>query len=156
MDSTATQLIKTEYRAFAMKAFKTLNHGRSLGHDRYLELLADRLASVATGELKRLVISLPPRHAKTFMGSICFVPWILAHDPAAKILLLSYGQDLADKIAYAIREIMRSSWYHQAFRTRIAADRAKVSDFMTTAGWRRSVDFDRGRRHRNRRRLHHH
>lgn len=48
--------------------------------------------------------------------------------------MLSYGQDLADKIAYAIREIMRSSWYHQAFRTRIAVDRGKIDDFATTAG----------------------
>jgi hypothetical protein len=41
---------------------------------------------------------MPPRHGKTFMGSICLSAWILAHDASAKILVLSYGQDLADKI----------------------------------------------------------
>ncbi|MGA9209496.1 MAG: hypothetical protein WB347_16965, partial [Terriglobales bacterium] len=95
MEATAKRLFQTNYLAFAMKAFKTLNHGRSLGRDRYLELLADHLECVASGELKRLVVGLPPRHCKTFMGSICLAAWILAHDPSAKILLLSYGQDLA-------------------------------------------------------------
>jgi predicted phage terminase large subunit-like protein len=107
--------------------------------------LADRLARVATGELKRLVVSLPPRHGKTFMGSICLAAWILAHNPSAKILLLSYGQDLADKIARSIRNMLKSDWYRQAFRTRIAADRAKVDDFATTAGGGvRSISIEGG------------
>jgi predicted phage terminase large subunit-like protein len=146
MDKTTTSLIKTEFLAFAMKAFTTVN-GRSLGSDPdpYLRLLAERLARVASGELRRLVVSLPPRHAKTFMGSICLSGWILAHKPSARILLLSYGQDLADKIAFSIRKIMRSDWYRHAFRTRIEHDRAKVSDFVTLRGGGvRSLSIDGG------------
>ena len=77
---------------------------------------------------------MPPRHGKTFMASICLSAWILAHDASAKILVLSYGQDLADKIAYAIRAILRSDWFREAFDTRLAKDRAKVMDFVTTDG----------------------
>jgi predicted phage terminase large subunit-like protein len=134
MDYTTTYLVQTEFMAFAMKAFMALNTGRRLELYPYLKLLGDRLVRVATGETKRLVVSLPPRHGKTFLGSICLSAWILAHNPSAKILILSYGQDLADKIAYAVREIMRSDWYRQAFQTSIARNRAKVMDFMTTAG----------------------
>ena len=54
-----------------MKAFATLNKGRSLGNDKYLKFLAQELTRVAAGETKRLVVSMPPRHCKTFMGSIC-------------------------------------------------------------------------------------
>src|SRR5262249_38925791 len=56
------------------------------------------------------------------------------HNPSAKILVLAYGQDLADKIAYAIRAILQSDWFKQAFRTRLSKDRAKLMDFVTTAG----------------------
>ena len=98
MDTDTKVLVQSNFLAFAMKAFASLNHGQSLEREPYLDLLADRLARVATGELKRLVVSLPPRHCKTFMGSICLAAWILAHDPSAKILLLSLwpgpgGQD---------------------------------------------------------------
>jgi hypothetical protein len=106
MDSKTEKLIKAEFLAFAMKAFASLNKGKSLGNDLYLKLLAERLTRVAARKTKRLVVSLPPRHFKTFMGSICLPAWILAHNPSAKIIILTYGQDLADKIAYAVRDIL--------------------------------------------------
>jgi predicted phage terminase large subunit-like protein len=134
MDNDTKKLVQTEFLAFAMKAFATLNKGRRFGNDKYLKLLAQTLTRVATGEAKRLVVSMPPRHGKTFMGSICLSAWILAHDPSAKILVLSYGQDLADKIAYTIRAILQSDWFKQAFRTRLAKNRTKVMDFLTTDG----------------------
>jgi hypothetical protein len=108
MDNETKELIRTEFLAFVMKAHATLKKGRRLANDKYLKLLAQRLTRVATGETKRLVITMPPRHGKTFMGSICLSAWILAHDASAKILVLSYGQDLADRIAYDIRDILRS------------------------------------------------
>ena len=79
MDRTTAKLIKTEFLAFAMKAFASLNKGKgkSLGNDRYLKLLAKHLTRVAAKKTKRLVVSLPPRHCKTFMGSICLPAWIL-------------------------------------------------------------------------------
>jgi predicted phage terminase large subunit-like protein len=134
MDSNTEKLIKTEFLAFAMKAFASLNKGKTLGNDPYLKLLAERLTRVAATKTKRLVVSLPPRHSKTFMGSICLPAWILAYRPSAKIIILTYGQDLADKNAYAIRGILRSEWFKQAFQTRIKKDRAKLADFVTTDG----------------------
>jgi predicted phage terminase large subunit-like protein len=132
MDSQTKILIQTKFLAFAMKAFAELNKGRNLGQDKYLKYLAEALTNVAAGKTKRLVISMPPRHGKTFMGSICLSAWILAHNPSAKILVLSYGQALADKIAYGIRAIMQSDWFQQGFRTRLA--KTKVTDFVTTDG----------------------
>jgi predicted phage terminase large subunit-like protein len=134
MNIDTKKLVQTEFLAFAMKAFAGLNKGRSLGKDKYLKLLAQTLTRVATGETKRLVVNMPPRHFKTFMGSICLPAWTLAHNPSAKIIILTYGQDLADKIAYAVRDTLRSEWYLQAFRTRLRKDRAKLMDFITTDG----------------------
>jgi predicted phage terminase large subunit-like protein len=134
MNSQTKKLIQTEFLAFAMKAFATLSKGRSLGNNKYLKLLAQELTRVAAGETKRLVVNMPPRHCKTFMGSICLPAWILAHNPSAKIVILTYGQDLADKTAYAVRDILRSEWYQQVFHTRVKGDRAKLMDFVTTDG----------------------
>src|SRR5258708_22115802 len=134
MDIKTKELVQTKFLAFAMKGFAVLNKGRKLGNDKYLKLLAQTLTRVANGETKRLVINMPPRHFKTFMGSICLPAWILAHNPPAKIIILAYGQDLAEKSAHAVRDILRSEWYQQAFQTRIKKDRARLNDFVTTAG----------------------
>ncbi len=134
MDSATKKLVQSEFVAFAMKAFAVLNKRRRLGNDKYLKLVAEVLTDVAAGKTKRLVVSMPPRHGKTLMASICLSAWILAHNSSAKIIVLSYGQDLADKIAYDIRSILKSDWFRQAFHTRLAKDRAKVMDFVTTDG----------------------
>ena len=77
----------------------------------YSEPIIRNLQGVADGKIKRLVISIPPWHLKTFLGSICLPSWILAHNPSAQILLISYGQEPADKIAYSIRAILQSEWF---------------------------------------------
>jgi predicted phage terminase large subunit-like protein len=88
-------------------------------------------------------VALPPRHLKTFLASVCLAAWILAHDPSARILIVSYGQELADKIAYDIRTILQSEWFRRLFRTRI--NRAKLNDLVTTdGGGVRSVSVEGG------------
>jgi hypothetical protein len=55
-----------------------------------------KLAAVREGNIRRLIINLPPRHLKSLLASIAFPAWCLGHDPSAQILSVSYGQDLAD------------------------------------------------------------
>ena len=138
-------LLRSNLLAFAMKAHKEMN-AQSMPDDPYLQLLADRLAGVVTGKTKRLIVNLPPRHFKTWIGSVCLSAWILGRDPSAKILIVSYGQELADKIAHTIRGIMRSEWYRELFKkTRLAKSRSKLVDFVTTAGGGvRSVSIEGG------------
>jgi predicted phage terminase large subunit-like protein len=145
MTTEMDNMICKSFLAFAMKAHAQSYHGAQLNPDSYVKYVSAQLERVARGETKRLVIALPPRHAKTFLGSICLAAWILAHNPGTKILILSYGQDLADKIAYSIRAILKSAWFLRLFKTRIAKDRAKVKDFITTAGGGvRSISIDGG------------
>lgn len=138
-------LLKSKFLAFALKAFATLNRGKKIIVHPFVKLLAEELELVADGTTKRLVITVPPRHLKTFLASICLAAWILAHQPSAKILLLSYGQELADKIAFGIRSILLSGWFLKIFKTRIAKDRHRLMDFVTTAGGGvRSVSIEGG------------
>ena len=79
-------------------------------------------------------MSLPPRHLKTFTCSVCLPAYILGRQPAAKVLVITYGENLAADIAHGIRELLRTQWFKAAFSTRLAADRNRVTDFATTAG----------------------
>jgi predicted phage terminase large subunit-like protein len=118
--------------AFSVKAFTAMN-SNDMPNDRYLELLADRLARVAVRKTKRLIVNLPPRHFKTWIGSVCLSAWILGRDPSAKILIVTYGQELADRIAHGIRTIMRSDWYNELFK-KTKLTKTKLEDFATAAG----------------------
>jgi hypothetical protein len=82
------------------------------------------------GEIRRLIINLPPRSLKSHCASIAFPAWLLGHDPTLQIICASYGQDLADKLARDTRTLMLSPWYQNIFPTRIT-DRYAVRDFTT-------------------------
>jgi predicted phage terminase large subunit-like protein len=144
MSTEIDTTIRTYLLAFAMKAFAQSQPNELAPHP-YLKVVVWHLERVANGEVKRLVVALPPRHLKTFLASICLAAWILAHAPSAKILIVSYGQELAEKIAYEIRAILQSEWFRRLFKTRIAKNRTKLTDFVTTdGGGVRSVSIDGG------------
>jgi predicted phage terminase large subunit-like protein len=98
----------------------------------HLEVICQKLDAVRRGEIKRLIINVPPRHLKSIAGSVCLPAYILGHDPAVQIICASYGQDLADKLARDCRSIMNASFYRDMFGTRLR--QTTLHDFATKAG----------------------
>ena len=81
-----------------------------------------------------MIINVPPRSLKSIAASVAFVAWLLGHEPSARIICASYGQDLADKHARDCRIVMGDDFYKSIFpATRIAAKNQGTSDFSTTA-----------------------
>src|SRR5208337_2945525 len=97
------------------------------------EFIAAKLAAVRAGRVRRLIISVPPRHLKSHLASVAFPAWCLGHDPSLQILCVSYAQDLADKLARDCRRIVASDWYRWLFPTRLSPQRQAVAEFETTA-----------------------
>ena len=80
------------------------------------------------------MINLPPRHLKTFLAGIYLPAWVLAKDPSARIMIITYNDQLAEHITYQIRRVLKSNWFMSVFKTRVAEDRSKVGDFATSQG----------------------
>jgi predicted phage terminase large subunit-like protein len=109
VDSDFNALMRENLLAFSTKAFKAMN-SNNMPNDRYLELLADRLARVAVRKTKRLIVNLPPRHYKTWIGSVCLSAWILGREPSAKILIVTYRRRKGELLmphAFCQRDIER-------------------------------------------------
>lgn len=123
-------LLRQDFMSFTEMGFNELTPGTPFVAARYLELIAAKLEACRRGEIKRLIINVPPRHLKSHIASICFPAWILGHDPSASIIGVSYGQELADKLARDTRALMQSARYQQLFPTRL--NRHAVNDFETT------------------------
>lgn len=60
----------------------------------HLEYLADVLLEVVRGETLRVCVSLPPQHGKTEFLSVYFPSWFAGRFPTARVLQVSYGQEL--------------------------------------------------------------
>ena len=130
-------LLREDFCSFLERCFYELHpHGQFLPNW-HIEAMAAKLAEVRTGVSRRLIINIPPRHLKSLAASVAFVAWLLGHNPKARIICVSYAQDLADKHARDCRRIMntRLVWRtlcHPPFvrppgRRRVRHDRSRVS-----------------------------
>ena len=50
------------------------------------EIMAEAFEKVARGDLKRLIINMPPRHTKSEFASYLFPAWFLGRYPQKKII----------------------------------------------------------------------
>ena len=133
MKNELKSTLHTDFLSFTRKAILDLV-GTKLGGDRYLEYLAIELMEFVDGKTRRLIINLPPRHLKTLLFAVCLSAWKFAHEPSAKIMIVTYSEQLAESIARGIRGILLSDWFKEVFPTRVAKDHSAVMDFATTAG----------------------
>jgi hypothetical protein len=56
-----------------------------------------QLKRVRRGEVRRLIINMPPRSLKSIVASVAFPAFVLGHDPSRRIICVSYSGDLAKK-----------------------------------------------------------
>ncbi len=122
-------LLGLDFMTFAQRVFHDLRPEHAFEPHPYLEVLAAQLEAVRLGDVRRLIVNVPPRHTKSMLASTAFPAWLLGHDPSLGIVCASYGQDLADALARDCRIVMSSDWYRAVFPTRLA--RNALHDFAT-------------------------
>ena len=71
---------------------------------RHCELLAAVLQRVADGEIRRLMVFMPPRHGKSELVSRLFTAYYLYRFPHRWVGINSYGQELANTLSRAAQE----------------------------------------------------
>jgi hypothetical protein len=146
-------ILRTDLPTFVERCFRELHTGIEFIPGQYIELVAAKLELCRQRKITRLAICLPPRTLKSHIASVAYSAWLHGHDPEARIMCVSYGQDLASKHALDCRTIMSSAFYRQLFRrTSLSASKQAINDFYTTRnGFRMSTSVGgvvTGRRHR--------
>ncbi len=65
-----------------------------------------RLRRMTEGDLKRLMIFMPPRHGKSELVTVRYAAWRLKKDPAMRTIIASYGQKLANNFSRGIKRVL--------------------------------------------------
>lgn len=77
--------------------------------------IADALTKLESGEIRRLIITCPPRHGKSELASKLFIPWVVGRHPNWSTIFATYNQTFAEDIGRAVREGLNSNLYAQVF-----------------------------------------
>jgi predicted phage terminase large subunit-like protein len=108
-------LLRNDFRAFIAKVFATLSPGQTYVPTWHIEAIAYQLERVRRGEVRRLIINMPPRSLKSIVASVAFPAFLLGHDPTQRIICVSYSGDLAKKFSNDFRAVLEAPWYRRVF-----------------------------------------
>lgn len=111
----------------------------------HLEAIAEHLEAVTRGQIRRLLINIPPRFGKTLLTSIAWPcwTWALPPDPqrllqgaGVRFLCASYGSNKAQGDGVTARRLIGSPWYQGLWgdRVQISKSRDNQEQYDTEAG----------------------
>ena len=59
------------------------------------KIIAEKFNKLATGEIKRLIVNMPPRHTKSEFASTLLPAWMIGKNPKLKIIQTTHTGELA-------------------------------------------------------------
>ena len=99
------------------------------------EIMADAFERVANGELKRLIINMPPRHTKSEFASYLFPAWFLGKYPEKKIIQTAHTAELAVGFGRKVRNLISNDDYQKVFKgVELSSDSKAAGRWNTNKG----------------------
>src|SRR5207249_5768719 len=112
-------------------AFGVVRPGISFKPNWHLEAMAEKLSQVASGKIRRLIITLPPRNLQSLYASVALPAWFLGHYPWERVVVVCYSDFLARQHANDFRRLVRDPIYQATFPT-MRLDRDTDREITTT------------------------
>ena len=99
------------------------------------EIMADKFDRIVSGDLKRLIINMPPRHTKSEFASVFLPSYFMGHNPKSKLMEATHTTKLAIGFGRRVRDIIRSNEYREIFPgTSMSADSTAGGLWHTSQG----------------------
>lgn len=99
------------------------------------KVMAAKFNKLATGEIKRLIVNMPPRHTKSEFASFLLPSWLMGLNPKLKIIQATHTGELAVRFGRKVRNLMNSADYSQVFpEVQLRQDSSAAGRWETHAG----------------------
>ncbi len=128
---------KLDIREKAQEYFMSFAH---YVYDNFIEgahhrVIAEKLEKVARGEIKRLIINMPPRHSKSEFASYLMPAWFLGKNPRLKIIQATHNTELAVRFGRKVRDLIADPQYKDIFpTTNLKEDNKSAGKWQTDVG----------------------
>ena len=100
---------RTDFLTFVNRMWPAFISGR------HHKVMAGAFERVANGELKRLIINMPPRHTKSEFASYLFPAWFLGRYPEKKVIQTAHTAELAVGFGRKVRNLINQEDYQEVF-----------------------------------------
>lgn len=100
-------------RAFVEEAWPILEPTTPFVPGWHLDAIVDHLEAVTRGDIRQLLINMPPRFAKSLLVSVFWPCWVWTQAPSFRWLFASYAQSLSTRDSLKCRRLLTSGWYQR-------------------------------------------
>lgn len=94
------------------------------------QLLCDQLQELADGDIKRMMVFMPPGSAKSSYGSVMFPAWFMGRKKRQNVIVATYGSGFALKIGRRVRSVIKQDAYAKTFGIGLSAESAAADNFV--------------------------
>lgn len=107
-----------------------------------LEAMAEHLEAVTRGEIKRLIINVPPGMSKSLMTSVFWPAWEWTFAPHKRVLSASYASHLSERDSQKFGKLVTSDAFLTIFGDRFKTTKATITDVENDHhGFRKAMAF---------------
>jgi predicted phage terminase large subunit-like protein len=96
--------------------------------------ISDKFNRLQSGDLKRLIINMPPRHTKSEFASYFLPAWMIGNNPKLKIIQATHTAELAVRFGRKTKNLIDSEEYAKIFNTKLQEDSKAAGRWETNQG----------------------
>jgi len=96
--------------------------------------IAEKFNKLATGEINRLIVNMPPRHTKSEFASFLLPSWMVGRNPKLKIIQTTHNAELAVRFGRKAKNLIDSEDYQKIFSTTLQEDSKAAGRWETAQG----------------------
>ena len=123
-----------DFRDFIRSAWHVLEPSNPYVPNWHIDAMCDHLAAARAGEIRRLLINIPPRHMKSMTVAVFWPAWLWTTDPALRFLTASYADDAVTRDTKKSRRLLTSDWFRRHWPTvELLRDANRVDRYENTA-----------------------
>jgi predicted phage terminase large subunit-like protein len=86
----------------------------------HIDAIIDHLEAVTRGDIRQLIINVPPRHMKSLLVSVLWPAWEWIQHPERRWLYSSYAASLSIRDSVKCRMLIESAWYQRFWGDRFS------------------------------------
>jgi predicted phage terminase large subunit-like protein len=107
-------------REFVRQAWPIVEPSTPFVSGWHIDAIVEHLEAISRGQIRNLLINVPPRHMKSLLVSVLWPAWEWIRWPERRWLYSSYGAQLSIRDSVKCRRLVESPWYQQRWGDRFA------------------------------------
>ncbi len=120
MDEIDRELAGRSLGEFVRQAWPMIEPSTPFVPGWHIDAIIEHLEAVTAGQIRNLLINVPPRHMKSLLVAVLWPAWEWIRCPQRRWLYSSYSAQLSIRDSVKCRRLIESPWYQQRWRDRFA------------------------------------